>query len=63
MFDDDNDEVGMSVITPNQFKAKESYWANQPNDVPNDSGFVLWSSLGRRVVEEAPYRTLPFDPF
>ena len=52
MFDDDNDEVGMSVITPNQFKAKESYWANQPSDVPNDDGFVLWSSLGRRVVEE-----------
>jgi len=63
MFDDDINEVGLSVITHDQFVKKEAYWSSlwSNNDLPDDDGYVVWSSVGRRVCEEAPYRTLPFD--
>lgn len=52
MNDNDDLPVGVSVITPHQFKAKESYWAGQWADETNDNPFVLWSPIGREVLRE-----------
>jgi len=51
---DDTNEVGMSVITPKQFKAKESYWAHieSSENLLDDDGFVPYSPLGRQVTRE-----------